>query len=129
MIDCISRHAAQQIWHDAIEHRAQIGLLLCGGDCVVGGLPLQYGETVAHAVQADGDHATWQVGGMFYTELPTVVQAQKWEEQLAVLQPSQRTASFMHLHLDLDAAGLLKMAVYTIVNQTWLPQTLTMEQD
>jgi len=129
MIDRISRHAAQHIWHSAIQHHASTGVVLCSGDCIVDAICLQEGLTLAQAIQSHSSESSWQIGGMFHTALPTVEQARAWEDQLAALELVNKSASLVHVYLDLHAAGLLKLAAYTIVNDAWLARTLTMEQD
>jgi hypothetical protein len=129
MIDCISRHAAQQIWHDAMTHDAHTGVLLCSGDCIVDGFALNEGTPLVETLQAHATHTAWQVGGMFYTKLPSIEQARAWEGQLADEVTPSTTSPFVHLYLDLHAAGLLQMTAYTIADDDWLPLSLTMEQD
>jgi len=129
MIDRISRHAAQNIWHSAIQHDASTGILLCSGDCIVDGLTMHANASLTQTIHTHQTEPSWKIGGMFHSKLPSVEKAQLWEEELIMLESTKRTTSFAHVYLDLHAAGLLKMAAYTIVNDAWLPRTLTMEQD
>ncbi len=113
----ITRHAAQHIWQQALTSSVPVtGVLLVAGDCIVGSM-----EALA-APSAAGQ----QLGGFFYTELPEAAVAVEREAMLDDLPDDGVHPTLLHVHLDLHAAGLLKMAAYTLVNDRLIPVNLEM---
>ncbi len=113
----ITRHAAQHIWQQALTSPAPVtGVLLMAGDCIVGGT-----EAVAIPT-AEGQ----QAGGFFYMELPEAAVAMEREAMLDDLPDDGVPSTLLHVHLDFHAAGLLKMAAYTLINDRLIPVKLEM---
>lgn len=124
MIHGITRHAAQTIWHDAMQegHSGQ-GLLFSVERCIVAGTALLPEQSAYDALQQASYHASWRVCGFFYTRLPSVDALMQQDQALRPMMASDP----IHLHLDLDAAGLLKMAAYKLDNMQLSTVYLTMD--
>ncbi|MDQ6975731.1 MAG: hypothetical protein Q9M22_04100 [Mariprofundaceae bacterium] len=117
MIDSITRHAAQAIWHGSMQDGAsRCGILLSQEKCIVAGIALPSEQSVSCFLRQTKENTdpSSLICGWFYTILPAVEKIIKQNNALLSLPDALPLADCIQLHLDLNAAGLLKMAAYTL---------------
>ncbi len=127
MIHSITRHAAQTIWHNTMQDPAcSCGILLSQAECIVAGAAYVPEQPLADIVHQQTAPLSRQWCGWFYTTLPSIktmmAQQRAWTELNDAC-----SLECVHVHLDSDAAGVLKMAAYRLNNGNVSSINLTME--
>jgi len=128
MIDRITRHAAQSIWHHTLQDDASCcGILLSEQGCIVAGVAcLPEAQHLAAIVEQHTALSSKKWCGWFYTTLPAIETMMAHQRRWAELHDDPSAQGCMHLHLDSDAKGLLKMAAYRLHDGDLSTVNLTM---